>query len=91
MRSRITTGLLAGATALGLGQPAGANSDVAAAVVAGVVGAAIGASLADHPHHKHGHKAHFSPEAGIECYDYQRACYHADGGFAKNWTWRVYG
>jgi len=87
---RMTTALIAGATVATLAQPAAANSDVAAALAAGVVGAAIGASLADHPHHTHRHDAHFSPAPGIECYDYQRACYHADGGFANNWTWRVY-
>jgi hypothetical protein len=92
MRTRTLAAFLAAASLATLAGPAGANSDVAAAVAAGVVGAAIGASLADHHHHhKHGHKAHFSPSPGIECYDYQRACYHADGGFAKNWTWRVYG
>ena len=91
MRSRRTVAMLAGAIAVMLAQPAGANSDVAAAIAAGVVGAAVGASLANHSHHKHNHKAHFSPTPGIKCYDYQRACYHEGGGFATNWTRQVYG
>lgn len=93
MRRGMTAALLAAATAVALGQPAQANSDVAAAVAAGVVGVAVGASLAKHSHHSHSHsnKRHFSPEPGITCYDHQRACYHDGGGFASNWTWRIYG
>ncbi len=91
MGTRMIAAVLAGAVAASLGQPAGANSDVAAAVAAGVVGVAVGASLAKHAHHGHKHKAHFSPAPGIECYDYQRACYHSDGGYASNWSWKVYG
>ena len=90
MRSRITAIAASGALAL-LAEPAGANSDVAAALAAGVVGVAVGASLANHEHHHHKSNPHFSPKPGIECYDRQRACYHTDGGYSDKWTWRIYG
>lgn len=90
MRSRVLAALLVGAIGATLAQPATANNDTNAAIAAGVVGLAVGASLANHSHHSHKNKAHFSPEPGIECYDKQRACYHSDGGFAYNWTNRIY-
>lgn len=90
MKSRVLQALLVGAIAATLAQPAAANNDTNAAIAAGVIGLAVGASLGKHSSHSHKNKGHFSPEAGIECYDKQRACYHSDGGFAYNWTNRIY-
>jgi hypothetical protein len=85
--------VLAGALALAapLAPQARAN-DVGAAIAAGVVGAAIGASLAKKSKSRHKHADdRFSPAAGVTCYRRQRACYKDGGGFAANWTHRIYG
>ncbi len=92
MRRILLAASAAGALALPLAQPAAADSKTTAAIVAGVAGVAIGAALSNHSHHSNHASSHkFSPQAGIECYDKQRACYHSDGGFSYNWTQRIYG
>lgn len=103
MKKLMTVALLAAALA---GPPATVHArdgDVATALVAGVVGAAVGAALSRPEKQKTviyrdrnaapapASAERFSPKPGIQCYDRSRSCYHRNGGFAANWTDRVYG
>jgi hypothetical protein len=100
MTTRLKLAALAASAlaAVALVAPAPAKSDAGAVAAGIIIGAAVGAAVSSNIKQKN--KVYvpgpprpakaFSPQAGIWCYPAQRACYHANGGYAANWTYKVY-